>query len=208
MRSLLAALVALFIAVSPAAAWEKPAQKEEPKIDKTVREVLWQDATDLDMLKQVRSDIEYARNDKDVKTLRATLLSPGGPVITALEIARLVRKASDSGLAVEIHAVGLCASGCTFVLAAGTPGKRFVDSGAVIVVHGPRDGSGCVRYTHDAKTEEDKIRNTVLEALRNAYAKYTGKPREVTEKWVTCDNEQTGFGELAVGLGLADKVEG
>jgi len=192
-------------------AWEPAKTKEEVKRDESIKEVLWQGGTDEDMLKQVREDISNARDDKKIKTLKVTLLSPGGLVVTALEIARLVRKASDAGLVVEIHAVALCASGCTFVLAAGTPGKRFISSEAFFLVHAPQQrgyaSSECVKYVPDPKTVDDKITNVILDMLRDAYIKYTGHKAAEVETWLTCEKEIVGPGTLAVAMGIADKTD-
>ena len=86
MKTLLALSLALCVSTADA------------KPHKTVHDrfVRWEGVTDLDMLKQVRADLDAAVKDR-VKTLRVTLTSPGGPVITSLEIARLVRDASDKG---------------------------------------------------------------------------------------------------------------
>src|SRR6266481_3817073 len=102
MKRLIALLsVCALLSTSSAIAWESSKQPDD--VDKTVKEVLWEGVCDLDMLHQVRSDLKSAQNDKDIKTLKVTLVSPGGPVVTCLEIARLVRRASDvKKLTVEI----------------------------------------------------------------------------------------------------------
>lgn len=72
--------------------------------------------TDLDMLKAVRGALEYVAGKSEIKTLRVLITSPGGPAITSLEIARILRDASDRGLIVETHGEGLVASGGTLSL--------------------------------------------------------------------------------------------
>ena len=206
LKRLLAALMLVFVAVSPISAWEEPKAPDE-KADKTVREVLYEGQTDLDMVHAVRSDLQYIRDNKEIKTLRITLVSPGGPALTAFEIARLLNRASERGLVVEIHATALCASGCTFVLAAGTPGRRFITKETLFFVHPMQDQSGCVKYTKDPKTDDEKIKNTLLDMGRDAYMKYTKRPQKEVESWLTCGNEQAGGGDLAVKLNMADKVE-
>jgi ATP-dependent protease ClpP protease subunit len=174
-----------------------------PHLQKTVR---WEGMTDSDMLKQVRSDLDAAKK-AHVKTLRVYIMSPGGPVITSLEIARLVRDASDAGLVIEMHAEALCASGCTFVLASGTPGHRFISRSALFLVHPPQDMSGCQSYTPDPQTPDDKVKDTLLELMRDSYMRYTGLPQDLIEFWLTCGNEQVGPGGLAVRLSMADATE-
>ena len=211
-RVLLAAVALMLMVATSANAWDAPKKKEEIKVDNSVMEVEWQDSTDIEMLKQVRSDLKRARGDKDIKTLKVTIISPGGPVVTSLEIARLVRQASEKGLVIEIHAVALCASGCTFVLAAGTPGHRYITKEALYFVHPLQVGGGfgsssCGAYTNEPKSDQDKIINVLLDTMRDMYMRFSGKDKATVEKWLTCGNEQAGNGDLAVSLGLADKTE-
>ncbi len=209
MKRLLAVVLALSFA-SPAFAWKTPSA-EQVKTDE-VSVVRWEGDTDLDMLHRVISDIERAKDGKK-KVLRATLLSGGGPVITSLEIAREVHKASEDGLIVEIHGTGMIASGATWVLAAGTPGKRFVGQWTAVLVHALQVGGGffsppsCGSFKQEAKNETDKLINALLLIMRDAYVHYTGKAPETVEEWLSCGFEQAGSGKLAVELGLADKVE-
>ncbi len=186
-------------------AWEthKKADVAAATSPETVKSVRWEGGTDLDMLKQARTDLEDAKRDTKIKTLRVDLTSPGGPVLTSLEIARLVRDASDGGLIVEFHAVALCASGCTFVLAAGTPGHRYISKWALFLVHPPQ-GQGCIEHADDAKTQEDKINNVMFDLMRDSYVRYTGQPPAEVEIWLTCGHEQAGNGTLAVTLHIAD----
>lgn len=219
MRKLSAVLLAVLLFLGPAAsvAGETPAWSvKPPKTEKVIAEetkvVRWEGSTDLDMLKQVRSDLESATaKDSKIKVLKVYLASGGGPVITSLEIARLIRAASDKGLIVEVHGEMLVASGGTFVLAAGTPGRRYVSKSVLVLVHGVQaggyGGGSCKDYVAEPKTEDDKAINAILRLLRNAYVLYTKKPVAEVEKWLTCGNEQVGAGDLAVTLGLADKVE-
>lgn len=201
----------LFLIVGAASAWQTP--KTDALPEEQVMTVRYDGPTDVDMLKSVRSDIERATaKDSKIKVLKVRILSPGGPVISSLEIARLLRDASDAGLVVEIHAEALCASGCTFVLAAGTPGKRYISRYALFLVHPPQRGGGwgeleCVNHVAKPKTQDDKITDALLDLMVDSYARYTGKDRSVIEDWLTCGNENVGSGQLAVTMGLADQVE-
>ena len=173
--------------------------------------VRWEGSTDLDMLKQVRADLDAAAKAK-VKTLRVYITSPGGPVITSLEIARLIRDTTErTGLVVEIHAQALCASGCTFVLASGTPKHRFISKWALFLVHPPQGGGfgppSCISRVDDPQTQDDKVTDVLLDLMRDHYVRYTlAAPDEVT-RWLTCGNEQVGRGELATRLNMADATE-
>jgi ATP-dependent protease ClpP protease subunit len=150
--------------------------------------------------------------DSKIKVLKVFLVSGGGPVISSLEIARLVRNASEKGLIVEFHAEALCASGCTFVLAAGTPGHRFISKFALFLVHPPQGGGGfgppsCMNHVDDAKSQDDKVTNVILDLMRDSYIRFTGKTPAEVEVWITCGNEQVGEGDLAVKLNMADATE-
>ena len=144
----------------------------------------WEGSTDITMLEQVRKDLATAKEDRATK-LEVKILSTGGPVITSLEIARLVRKASNEGLTVEITAEGVCASGCTFVLASGTPGHRFITKNALYTVHpiqrGGFGGSVCVdrKGQHDEDYDPDAKPST-NEAVNDKKAEE--KPKRPTEQ--------------------------
>jgi len=169
--------------------------------------VRWEGVTDIDMLHQVQKDLDQAVKD-NVKVLNVSLSSPGGPVLTSLEIAKLVRDTSErTGLIVEIHASMLCASGCTWVLASGTPGHRYINHDILFLVHSMQDRDGCVTYVPDPKTPDDKATDRIFDMMRSAYMRYTGRSvKEVTE-WTTCGKELVGPGELAVQLNMADHTE-
>jgi len=128
-----------------------------------------------------------------------------------LEIARLVRDASDKGLVVEFHAEALCASGCTFVLAAGTPGHRFISKWALFLVHpiqgGGFGGGSCIEHSDNPKTQDEKAINAIYDLMRDSYVRYTGQTPAQVEVWLTCGNEQVGGGALAVTLNIADVAE-
>lgn len=173
----------------------------------TVKTVRWEGTTDLDMLRQARSDIDAALAGK-FKTLRVYIFSPGGPVITSLEIARLVRDTSEqTGLVIEVHAQALCASGCTFVLASGTPNHRFISRWALFLVHPIQQGGDCVARVADPRTQDEKAATTILDIMRDHYMRYTGRPTAEVVSWLTCGNEQVGTGALAVSLNMADATE-
>ena len=209
MKKLLSVILALFL-VSPVFGWEG-----KPKSGGAVKDVIervWEGEIDLDMMHKIQNDLKWAKDEK-VKVLKVTLMSPGGPVITSLEAARLVRDASESGLVIEIHAVGLCASGCTLVLAAGTPGKRYISKSALFLLHAVQTGGGffsaptCAEYKPEPKDEGERIVNALLNIMRDSYVRFTGKTPLEVEKWLSCGYEIVGSGSEAVGLGVADVLE-
>lgn len=198
-------LTASLLLCTPALAWAPAHLTPAPD---TIKSVRWEGQTDIDMLKQVRADIESATSDEKIKTLKVTLASPGGPVLTSLEIARLVRDTTErTGLVIEMHVEVLCASGCTFVLASGTPDHRFISKWALFLVHPPQGGTGCMSHVDQPTTPEDKITDVILDLMRDHYVRYTGASQADAEQWITCGNEQVGTGDLAVRLNMADATE-
>ena len=177
-----------------------------------VREVHWEGSTNEDMLAVARVDITNAL-ETHAKVLKVHIVSPGGPIFTSLEIARLVREAYDHhGLIVEIHAHTLCASGCTLVLAAGTPGHRYIDRLTLFLVHSVQsqglDGkTKCMMFVQNPTNQAEKALDVLLIIMRDTYLKYTHIDKDALNQMLTCGNEQIGRGEFAVGLGFADKVE-
>ncbi len=163
--------------------------------------------TDLEMLDKVRAALGAARN-QGRHLVRFELISPGGPVMPALEIAREIRDAYDrEGIVVEIHAQTLCASGCTFVLSAGTPGHRYINPMTLFLVHPIQTGGGCLEHPSEGVTQGDKVTTTVYGMLRDTYARMTLQAPEVIEDWLICGHERVGRGMLAVDMHIADAVE-
>ena len=201
-------LVGLCVLVASGCASVKPVLLADP-----VKRVTWMGETDLDMLKQVQQDIADAKA-QGAYQLNVTLLSPGGPVFAAFEIAEVMQKAEASGLQIEVHAQTLCASGCTFVLGAGSKGHRYMNQESLFLVHPPQQQASmmeppsCVQWPDEnSQTVDDKANRQVLMIMAEYYSKFTGRPLAETKKWVTCGNEQVGEGDLAVKLGFADLVD-
>ena len=214
MKKFLSGSLALLFLVSPVAAgeWKTPPKPAPTATAATVEEtwaVDWIGELDEDLYKRVKNDISYAQNEKK-KVLKVTLLSGGGSVVWSLEIARLVWQAREKGLIVEMQGVALVASGATFVLASGTPGRRYISEYTIFLVHPPQSAGffsrECLSFKPDPKDESDRLVNTILALMRDMYMKFTGKSQEEVEKWLTCGNEQAGSGKLAVSLGMADAV--
>lgn len=161
------------------------------------------------MLAQVQKDIEGAQLAQQ-KTLYVELTSPGGTVLDGLSIAYRIERARDAGMTVEIKALGYCMSACTFILASGSPGHRFVERDAKILVHPPQNetpfGSSCVSKPSDPKDLEDRSVVIMFEDVIDIYVRSTGRSVAEVTKWMTCGNEVVGHGEMAVSMGLADKV--
>ncbi len=164
-------------------------------------------STDLDMLNTVHAELAAAREQHRHK-VRFDLLSPGGGVFVALEIAREIRDAYDNdGITVEIHARTMCASGCTMVLSAGTPGYRYIHPTTMFLVHPIQTQAGCLDHPPVQVAVEDKVTVTVYAMFRDAYVRNTGQSVEVVEDWLICGHERVGRGMLAVDMHIADALD-
>ena len=166
---------------------------------------------DLDMYNKVLGTLKYAKAVHANK-LVIDIVSPGGNALLGAGMSRDLRKASDEGLVVEIHAHDLCASMCTFLLGSGTPGYRYIESHTVYLVHPMQVGSmfgppECMDHVKDTKDVSDKLSDMLIKELHRQYQQFSGKDKATVDGWLTCGQEQVEGGELAVKLGLADKVE-
>ncbi len=112
-------------------------------------------STDVTMLDTIRAELMRARMERR-RHVRFDIISPGGPVFIAIEIAREIRDAYDrDGIIVEMHAMTLCASGCTVVLSAGTPGYRFINQATMFLVHPIQTGGGCLDHPAQQVTQDE-----------------------------------------------------
>ncbi len=166
---------------------------------------------DMDMLKTVRASIKKIQESNgQLKALRINITSPGGYALIGAELAKTLRELSDSGVTVEFNASVLCASACTVILAAGTPGYRHITRQTLFIVHSLQSGgmlTSCVDYKEKASDQDEKASNIQWLFLRDLYVKFTGKPVKDVNDWMTCGHEQVGDGSLAIKLGIADIVD-
>ncbi len=163
---------------------------------------------------KVKKDVWDAQALKTPR-LVVRLMSPGGSVIWTLEALREIKAAQRAGLVVEIHGSTLVASGATFILGAGTKGRRFVHVQTLVLVHSIRTPGGffepptCMDREAAAKKggEDGKVIGVMLDLMVREYITLTGKSAEEVESWLVCGQEKVGDGILLLQLGLADDVE-
>lgn len=159
---------------------------------------------DAAMVEKVEKTLVAAKGFMACQTIVFEIRSPGGSIFDTLEIVRLMQDAQRS-MIVETRGRNLIASGATFLLAAGTPGFRFIQSDTTVMVHGIQTYSGCMSYQDQPVTENALFINHLIDRLAASYMELTGKPLEVTRSWLDCSRSQIGSGQLAVTLGLADR---
>lgn len=159
---------------------------------------------------QVRTLIKEIEADKEIDKLVVGITSPGGEATSGFTISKLFRKLSKR-ITVEIHASGMCMSACTWILASGSPGFRFIEKDTMVLVHPIQTmgimGPHCISFVKNPTDVDDKLGNAYLELARDLYMEYTGADKKTAEAWLTCGNEQVGRGKLAVQLHMADKLE-
>lgn len=174
----------------------------------------WIGSIEQSFFEKVRVDLDVALVAKCDK-LDAVLLSPGGSVIWSVETSQEIKRARKKGLIVAIHGRSLVASGANLVLAAGSPGHRFIAHNTLALIHGVQRSGGflepptCVDFrTLPAKADEESIvLRRILTLITSELSDSVNKPFLEVEQWFRCGKEQAGPGSLLVDLGIADKEE-
>ncbi len=133
--------------------------------------------------------------DKDISFY---INSPGGSVSAGFAIFDTMQYIKCD---VQTICMGMAASMGAFLLAAGTPGKRFALPNAEIMIHQPLGGAQ--GQASDIKIHADHILKT-RDKLNRILAAETGKPLEIIERDTERDNFMSA--EEAAEYGLIDKV--
>lgn len=134
--------------------------------------------------------------DKDIQFY---INSPGGSITAGMAIFDTMQYIKCD---VSTICVGLAASMGSFLLAAGTKGKRFSLPNSEILIHQPLLG-GLQGQASDIKIHSDHIIRT-REKMNKFYSEFTGQPIEQIEKDTERDHFMTA--EEACAYGLVDKV--
>lgn len=179
-----------------------------PEPDSNLCHAWWRGEINPSFVERIESDIARIK-DNGCKQITVELLSPGGSVIAAIEAVRVIHSARAEGLIVELHGSSLVASAGTAILAAGTPGHRFVHEYTLTIIHAMKSGYAgtCVQYTSNPTNEEEKIANQLLDTFVAMLARDTGNSIETVKDWLKCNNEQVGDGWLLLRLGFADTLD-
>ena len=133
--------------------------------------------------------------DKDISFY---INSPGGSITAGMAIFDTMQYIKCD---VSTICVGLAASMGSFLLAAGTKGKRFCLPNAEVMIHQPL--GGFQGQASDFKIHSDHIIR-LREKMNRMYAEFTGQPLEVIERDTDRDNFLTA--EEAKAYGLVDDV--
>ncbi|MBL4934409.1 ATP-dependent Clp endopeptidase proteolytic subunit ClpP [Clostridium sp. YIM B02515] len=126
--------------------------------------------------------------------------SPGGSITAGLAIYDTMRAVKPD---VSTICVGLAASMGSFLLTAGTPGKRYALPNSEILIHQPSVYGGFQGQATDIKIHTEHLLR-VKSKLNKIYSEVTGQPLEKIEKDMERDFYMSA--EEAKEYGLIDKI--
>ena len=141
----------------------------------------------------------YLDSEDSSKPIYLYINSPGGSVTAGMAIFDTMQYIRSEVITI---CVGLAASMGSFLLAAGTPGKRLALPHARIMIHQPMGGTGR-RQASDIEIEANEILR-IRAQLNNILATKCGQPLEKIEKDTDIDYFLSA--EEAKNYGLIDQV--
>jgi len=146
----------------------------------------------------VIAQLLFLANEDRKADIHMYINSPGGSVYAGMGIYDTMRFVPCP---VATYCLGAAASMAAVLLAAGTPGKRFVLPHSRVMIHQP---IGAARGpATDIKIELDEMLRTQRQ-LYEILARHTGKPVEkITED---CDRNNWMDAQESVAYGLADRI--
>ncbi|NJN61833.1 MAG: ATP-dependent Clp protease proteolytic subunit [Oscillatoriales cyanobacterium] len=153
---------------------------------------------DDELANEVIAIMLYLASEDADKDIMIYINSPGGMVTAGMAIYDTMQHIKADVVTI---CVGLAASMGSFLLAAGTPGKRLALPHSRIMIHQPSGGAR--GQASDIQIEATEILR-VRRQLNQIYADNTGKPLEKIEK--DMDRDYFMSPQEALEYGLIDKV--
>ena len=147
----------------------------------------------------VVAQLLYLEGQDKEKDISLYINSPGGSISAGMAIHDTMKYINCD---VSTICIGMAASMGAFLLASGTPGKRFALPNSEIIIHQPLMG-GLQGQASDIKIHADHIVRT-KEKLNRMLSEYTGQSLETIQKDTDRDNYMSA--EEACAYGLIDKV--
>ena len=147
----------------------------------------------------VVAQLLYLEGQDKEKDISLYINSPGGSISAGMAIHDTMKYINCD---VSTICIGMAASMGAFLLASGTPGKRFALPNSEIMIHQPLMG-GLQGQASDIKIHADHIIRT-KEKLNKMLSEYTGQSLETIQKDTDRDNYMSA--EEACAYGLIDKV--
>ncbi|MEL4895381.1 ATP-dependent Clp protease proteolytic subunit [Crocosphaera sp. Alani8] len=142
----------------------------------------------------------YLDSEDPNKPIYLYINSPGGSVTAGMAIYDTMQYIKSEVITI---CVGLAASMGSFLLAAGTPGKRLALPNARIMIHQPLGGTGGRRQATDIEIEANEILR-IRSQLNQLLANQCGQTLEKIEK--DTDRDYFMSADEAKEYGLIDKV--
>ena len=153
---------------------------------------------DDEIANQIVAVMLYLDSEDPTKDIRLYINSPGGSVTAGMAIFDTMQHIKSD---VTTICVGLAASMCSFLLMAGTKGKRFALPHSRIMIHQPMGGAR--GQATDIEIEAREIVR-IKKQLNLEYATRTGQPIEKIER--DMDRDYFLSAEEAKNYGLIDRV--
>ena len=146
----------------------------------------------------VTAQLLFLESENPKKEISLYINSPGGLVTAGLGIYDTMQYIKPE---VSTLCIGQAASMGSFLLSAGTKGKRFSLPNSRIMVHQP--SAGFQGQATDIEIHANEVLS-LKKRLNEIYSKHTGKPVDEIKTALERDNFMTP--EMALGFGLIDKV--
>lgn len=146
----------------------------------------------------VVAQLLYLEGQDPDKDIHLYINSPGGSISAGMAIYDTMQYIKCD---VSTICVGLAASMGSFLLAAGTKGKRYALPNSEIMIHQPLGGAK--GQASDIKIQADHIL-FVRNRMNRMLSELTGQPLEIIERDTDRDNWMTS--DDAVRYGIVDKV--
>ena len=162
------------------------------------RTIMIGSAIDDNVANSVVSQLLFLQAQDPEKDIYLYINSPGGSVTAGMAIYDTIQHIKPD---VQTICMGMAASMGSFLLAAGTKGKRFALPNAEVMIHQPLGGAQ--GQATEIEIAAKHILNT-REKLNKILAERTGQPLEQIEKDTDRDNYLTA--EEAKEYGLIDDV--
>lgn len=153
---------------------------------------------DDEIANQIVAVMLYLDSEDPGKDIVLYINSPGGSVTSGMAIFDTMQHIKSDVVTI---CVGLAASMGSFLLAAGTPGKRLALPHSRIMIHQPSGGTR--GQASDIEIEAKEIIR-IRQQLNQIYAQRTGQPLEKIEK--DMDRDFFMSAEEAKEYGLIDRV--
>lgn len=144
------------------------------------------------------STMLYMDANDSMQPMYLYINSPGGSVIAGLALYDTMYHIDSEVITVN---TGMAASMASFILAAGSPGKRMALPGSRVMIHQPMGGSE--GQAEDVRVEAEQVIK-IKATLVKMYSQMTGQTKDTILKDLDFDNYMSA--ERALEYGLIDKI--